>query len=245
MGPLPICVRGTLPWHDEAAVEARLVPELRQKVALWNECFNLRYAAFRVRLAQIAQRNWSQIENAKLTPREEIAPGALLVPVDDDDWFSPELAQQLLPHADARLEGLHWNRYILELPRRGRRFAWGRARRAADTSRHTCGSNNYSIRNLPAFDRAITNHVWASEYFDAHPSRVKRLEASLSVQNRNFASRSGLGGHKKLVITREELLERFRRHRSLYEGLRLPPEVAWAQPYVTSMAELMDSIRLK
>ena len=245
MGPLPICVRATLPWHDEAAATAALLPELRQKVALWNDCFSLRYAAFRVRLIEIAQENWSRIENAKLVPREEIAPGALLVPVDDDDWFAPGLAQHLLAERDAPIEGLHWNRYILELPRRRRHLPWARPRRAADTSRHTCGSNNYAIRNRPDFGRAITNHVWASEWFDAHPGRVKRLAASLSVQNRNFASHSGLGGKQKFEITREELVERFRRHRKLYHRLRLPPEVAWAQPHVAAMAELMDAIQLR
>lgn len=245
MGPLPICVRSTLPWHDEAAVAAALVPELRQKVAVWNECFSLRYAAFRVRLTEIARENWSRIENAKLTRLEVIAPGALLVPVDDDDWFSPDLAHQLLADPAARVEGFHWSRYILELPRRRRRFPWSRPRRAADTSRHTCGSNNYAIRNRPELGKAITNHVWASEWFDAHPGRVKRLAASLSVQNRNFASRSGLGGHRRLEITRDELIERFRRHRSLYDRLRLPPEIAWAQPHVAAMAELMRAIQLR
>ena len=245
MGPLPICVRSTLPWHDEAAAGAALVPELRQKVALWNECFSLRYAAFRVRLIEIAQRNWSRIENAKLVRREELAPGALLVPVDDDDWFAPDLAQHVLAADAPPLEGLHWKRYILELPRHSRRLPWLRARRPPDTSPHTCGSNNYAIRNLPGLARGITNHVWASEHFDAHPARVKHVDASLSVQNRNLASRSGLGGQRRLEITRDELIERFRRHRSLYDRLRLPPEVAWAQGCVAEMAELMGSIHLR
>ena len=244
MEPLRICVRATLPWHDEAAIEPVLIPQLRQKVALWNEIFSLRYAAFRVRLMQIAQESWSRVENAQVTRREEIPPGALLVPVDDDDWFSPHLAHHLLADSAACFQGLHWNRYILELPRRSARWPWARQRRAADTSRHTCGSNNYAIRNLPELGRAVTSHVWASEHFDAHPLRFKRLDASLSVQNRNFASRSGLG-ERKLEISRGELIERFRRHRRLYDRLQLPPEVAWAQPYVASMAELMHSIRLR
>ena len=244
MEPLHICVRSTLPWHDEPAAMARLVPELRQKVELWNESFDLRYAAFRVRLAQIAQENWSRVANAQLSRRDEVPPGALLVPVDDDDWFAPDLAHHLLAEPMARFQGLHWNRYILELPRRRRRWPFARQRRAADTSRHTCGSNNYAIRNLPELARAITNHVWASEHFDAHPLRFKRLDASLSVQNRNLASRSGLGGQQP-TISREALIERFRRHRKLYDRLRLPPEVAWAQPYVAAMAELMHSIRMR
>lgn len=245
MGPLPICVRASLPWRDEAAATARLAPELRQKVALWNQTFSLSYAGFRVQLTEIAQRNWSRVEGAKLVRRDELAPGALFVPVDDDDWFAPDLAQRLLAVDAEPFQGLHWSRYILELPRRRRRFAWRRSRRAPDTSPYTCGSNNYAIRNLPELAQGITNHVWASEYFDAHPSRLKRVDASLSVQNRNLASRSGLGGHRQPEISRAALIERFRRHRTLYDRLRLPPEVAWAQPCVAEMAELMRSIRVR
>ena len=245
MAPLPICIRAGLPWHDEAAATAGLLPELRQKVVVWNECFSLRYAPFRARLVEIARENWSRIENAQPMRPEDVAAGTLLVPVDDDDWFAPDLASHLLPEQETPFEGLHWDRYILELPRRPRRFPWRRQRRAADTSRHTCGSNNYAIRHRPEFARGITNHVWASEWFDAHPGRVKRLAASLSVQNRNLASRSGLGGQKRLEITHAALIERFRRHRKLYHRLRLPPEVAWAQPHVAAMAELMDAIQLR
>jgi hypothetical protein len=241
---LHICVRSTLPWHDEAAVGAALAPELRQKVELWNACFSMRYAAFRVRLKEIAQENLARVENAKISRREEIPEGAWVAPVDDDDWFAPDLAQRLLAHAEPGLHGFHWSRYVLELPRRPRRWPWQRARRPADTSPHTCGSNNYAVRNLAEISRAGTNHVWASDYFDANLMRVKRVEASLSLQNRNLSSRSGLGGRSP-TITRKALLERFRRHRRFYDRLRLPPDLAWAQPHVGAMAELMRSIRLR
>ena len=111
---LHICVRRTLPWHDEAAVAATLAPLMRPRVELWNATFNLSYAAFRHRLNLIARENWSRIEHARLTPLGEIPPGALVVPVDDDDWFSPELGRRLLAERKPSLHGYHWNRYILE-----------------------------------------------------------------------------------------------------------------------------------
>ena len=83
VAPLPICIRAGLPWHDEAAATAGLLPELRQKVVVWNECFSLRYAPFRARLVEIARENWSRIENAQPMRPEDVAAGTLLVPVDD------------------------------------------------------------------------------------------------------------------------------------------------------------------
>jgi hypothetical protein len=46
-------------------------------------------------------------------------------------------------------------------------------------------------------------------------------------------------------LTRDDLIREFQKYRSLYARLRLPREVAWAQPCVTAMAELMHELRPK
>ncbi|HEY8154291.1 MAG TPA: hypothetical protein VII72_09210 [Myxococcota bacterium] len=256
MEPLHICVRRTLPWDDEEAVAAALDPAARPMVELWNATFNLRYPAFRSRLTRIARESWSRIEDAKLTPRAELPPGALVAPVDDDDWFSPEIASRLLAERHPSRQGFHWNRYIVEAPRRRRRWPWARSRRAADTSRYTCGSNNYAVRNLPALSAALGGHVVASRVFDANPGLVRHLDASLSIQSRSLASQSAFEmsgrrarkstpGQPAPEPTRDVLLGMYRSHRGFYDHLRLPSEVAWAQPYVAAMAELMHELRLK
>ncbi|HEY8156322.1 MAG TPA: hypothetical protein VII72_19485 [Myxococcota bacterium] len=244
MEPLHICIRGGLAWHDEAAVAAALLPFLRPKVELWNATFELPYAGFRVRLARIARENLSRVENAKITLPEALPPGALVVPLDDDDWLSPEIGARLLAEQAGSPQGYHWNRYLLEAPRRPRRFPWARERRWADTSPHTCGSNNYAIRNLPELAMGIQSHTRASAFFDANPGRVKRLDAWLSLQNRTLASRSMLGEGDR-PLTRDALIEKFRRYRSLYDRTRLPRELAWAQPSLIAMMELMHELRLK
>jgi hypothetical protein len=244
---LHICVRRTLPWHDEAAVAASLDPIVRGKVELWNATFQLTYAAFRHRMTQIARENWSRVEHAQLTPREQIPPGALVAPVDDDDWFSPEMGRRLLAERSTSLHGYHWNRYLLETPRRPRRWPFARSRRATDTSRYTCSSNNYAVVNLPELELAIGSHVAASRIFDARPGRVKHVAASLSLQCRNLASRSALGNGLRFAqpgappppFSPETLIEKLRRQREFYDRLRLPPEVAWAEPSAAAVAELL------
>jgi hypothetical protein len=250
---LYICVRRTLPWHDEAAVSAALAPQMRATVDLWNATFELSYAAFRHRLTLIARENWSRIEHTRLTPLDQIPPGALVVPVDDDDWFSPELGRRLLAEQDPSLHGYHWNRYILEPPRHLRRWPWKRARRASDTSQYTCGSNNYAVVNVPELTAAIRSHVNASAIFDAGACRVKHVDASLSLQCRNLASRTVLGadflrrasGAGPGTLLREDLIERLRRQQGLYRRLRLPREVAWAEPSALAMAGLLRELRPK
>ena len=175
------------------------------------------------------------------------------MPVDDDDWFSPEIGRRLLAAREPSLHGYHWNRYILETPRRPGRWPWARRRRATDTSRYTCASNNYAIVNVPELTAAIGSHVTASEVFDAGPSRVKHVAASLSLQCRNLASRSTLRTGRRWAkqgthpppLSREDLIGIFRSQRALYERLRLPREVAWAQPSALAMTELMRELRLQ
>jgi hypothetical protein len=241
---LHVCVRRALAWHDEAAVEATLDDSLRPKVALWNATFDLSYARFRLRLWEITRRNLAAVENAKLARVEDVPPGAWLVPLDDDDWLAPQLTSRLAPELDPHLLGLTWDRYILELPRHLRRFPWPRRRSPVDSSSYTCGSNNYALRRLPELADGIRSHVRASELFDASPARVRHVPASLSLQNRNLASRSALRFGRQ-ALTREELVRRLRRHRRFYAGVRLPPELAWAVPCVDAMAELMHAIRVR
>ena len=248
-----ICVRRTLPWHDEAAVAASLDPIVRSRVELWNHIFKVSYAAFRHRMTQIAQQNWSRVEQAQVTALEQIPPGALVAPVDDDDWFSPELGRRLLAERSASLHGYHWNRYVLETPRRPRRWPFARPRRSTDTSRYTCSSNNYAVSNLPELKPAIESHVAASRMFDACPGRVKHVDASLSLQCRSLASSSVLSGERRAMspraalapLTHDGLIAMLRGLRRFYDRLRLPPEVAWAEPSAAAVAELLREMRLK
>ena len=249
---LHICVRRTLPWHDEAAVAARLRPNMHSQVELWNATFNVSYAAFRHRMTQIARENWSRVEGAQLTPLDQVPPGALVAPVDDDDWFSPEVGRRLLAERSSSLQGYHWNRYVLETPRHPRRWPFARPHRATDTSRYICSSNNYAVVNLPELKPAIGSHVAASRIFDAGPRRVKHVAASLSLQCRNLASRSALGSGRRSTtpgatppLSREGLIEKLRRQREFYARLRLPSEVAWAEPCAAAVAELLREMRLK
>jgi hypothetical protein len=225
---------------------------MRTTVALWNATFNVTYAAFRHRMTQIARANWRRIEHTRLTPLEQIPPGALVAPVDDDDWFSPEIGRRLLAERSASLHGYHWNRYLLEPPRRPRRWPFARPRRARDTSAYTCSSNNYAVVNLPELKPAIDSHLKADEIFTAGLGRVKHVDASLSLQCRNLASTSALSSRHLPTpagvgppLTRQGLIEKLQRQRAFYDRLRLPPEVAWAESSAAAVAELLREMRLK
>jgi hypothetical protein len=111
-----IWVRATADWSDEAAVNAQLPPAFAGKVALWNRTFSIPYHRFRHRLCEIAARNHAAIAGAVRAGWDEIPDGALVVPVDDDDWFAPDLAARLTAAWRPGVEGIHWARDFLQVP---------------------------------------------------------------------------------------------------------------------------------
>jgi len=250
MTPCPeivICVRETLDWQDEAAVVAGMLAKFRPKYEAWNDRFNVPYHVFRHRVTEIARENLRRVEGARVVGPDSVPTGALVVPVDDDDWFHPELARHLRDAWEPEKRGYTWERRALEappernplrwLPPRGRRLL-----RQADHSVYTCGTNNYAVVNVAGWGDQIASHSAASEFFDAQPERVRHIPRALSLHNRNFSSRTvlGVGGGP---ISWRRVMRRFRRYRRLYRHARLPAELAWANPYFERMEALMDELQ--
>ena len=238
-----VCVRRTLEWSDEALVAERLRPDFRAKFDTWNATFDLPYAAFRQRLKEIAQLNLSRVESAALTLLEEVPPGELIIPVDDDDWFAPNVAHEIRRASEPGRVGYHWMRQVISPSRRRRKFRI-RLRRKKLGGRYSCATNNYAVVNTPELAPLTLNHKGASEYFDAHPTQVARIPKTLAIQNRNVASQTALAWRRPR-IARDELIEVFHRYRDIYATWKLRPELNWAQPCVDRMAELMEEIRIR
>lgn len=247
-GTIYICVRKTLDWSDEALVRSQIRPRFRPKLDTWNATLDPPYHRFRQRLKELAELNHSRVEGATRADFDQVPPGALVVPVDDDDWFAPDLSQRLLSAYDPALDGYHWRRELIEPPRRAevrrRRWRWLRPWRPIRRDHYTCLTNNYALRSQPEFAPLALSHKRASEHFDAHPSRVRFVAATLGIQNRNMASQTSLTW-KRPHIDRDELVAVYQRYRDLYAGWKLAPELSWARPYVDGMAELMAQVRVR
>ena len=245
-----IWVRATLDWKDEALVAARLYPKFRQKVAMWNATFAMPYHAFRQRLKEIAAANLARVERAKIVALDEVPAGALVVPVDDDDWFAPDLCQRLEQAFEPGLSGYYWIRNMLEAPEPKQTLkGWLRARQPlvlgpnARQGRHICGTNNYAVANDPGMHEVAKGHMAACRFFDENPARVKRLPLTLSLQNRNLSSRTALAWQRP-TISREELLRAHRRYCRLYSRVQLAEGLAWAASYIDEVGELTRELTL-
>ncbi|MDX1564249.1 MAG: hypothetical protein R3236_02530 [Phycisphaeraceae bacterium] len=243
---LYIVVRKTIDWKNAEAVERKLIEGFRPTLELWNRTFSIPYHLFRARLKHIAQENLSRVQRAVLAPLDRVPDGAIVVPVDDDDWFSEDLVARIREAYRDSVRGYYWERAVLEA-RPGRVFRkwFGKGSRSfdqADHSRYTCGTNNYAVVNKEDWRNLALHHVQASRQFDAHGDRVQALPGMLGIQNRNLASQTVLRGRHGL-IGRGRLLRRYRRYRQFYQRVHLPAALEWAQPYVQMMSELMDELK--
>ena len=238
-----VCVRSTLDWRDGALVQARILPGFRPKLDAWNATFDMPYHLFRQRLRDIARLNLSRVEGAMCAAVEDVAPGQVIVPIDDDDWLAPDLASHLIEAYEPSVRGYLWSSHVIELPRRIPGSLRRLARFLGRRDRHLCKTNNYAVVSEPTLRPFVFSHVKASHYFTANPSDVKRVPGVLAIQNRTLASQTVLGWDRP-SISRDELVALLRRYRGLYSSWRLRAEAAWARPYVDMMAGLMEEIHV-
>jgi hypothetical protein len=242
---LYLWIRATASWSDERAFRAQLDPAFASKVEVWNDTFDVPYHRFRDQVRQIARLNLSRVEHAKVSSWEEIPDGALVAPVDDDDWFAPDLARALEGAHDPQAIGYLWPSSFLEVPIDfGHRvFLLRRALFPSTPPRWLCSTNSYAAVKRPDTELVLRKHTVASERFGSEPLRVRRIDRRLSIMNRTLASQTSLG-FLRPTIRRSELLRKARRYRALYAA-PVGPELAWCRPYVRMMAELMQRLRVK
>jgi len=249
-----VVVRRTTDWGNEAVFRAQLPENMRAGVAVWNATFDMPYHLFRRELKRIAEINLSRVQNARCLPLEEVPPGALAVPVDDDDWFSPDLARVLEAGFPSERSGGYWPSRFLEVPISfahqvglmlpgsfvTQLFLIRRAIFPSARPKWLCMTNNYAVRMGPETAPLLLSHVLATQWFLAHPSAIQRIEQPLSLMNRSLASMTQLWSRPSRAL----LLRKFRRYQTLY-AKPPPAEVAWCEPYVAMMRHLTAELRVR
>ncbi len=244
-----ICVRETTDWSDEAVFRAQLPALFTSTIELWNGTFNIPYHLFRHRLREIARINLAAVRNAVCMDWNNVPAGELVLPVDDDDWFSDEVGLLLEQARDAApnaaLDAYRWESSFLEVPiNLGHQLYLIKRRLLHTAPKWICTTNNYAIVKALDRDLVFRSHVKASGWFHQHPEKFGLLDARLSLMNRTLASRTSL----RLMpppdfrqISRATLLRKYRQYKELYA--RPPgPGLEWSRPYLRMMEALMREL---
>jgi len=238
-------VRATLPFDDERAFQARLRPDRRESVERWDATFDMPWRIFRLRLREIARANLAEVEGAVCATWDEIPEGALVLPVDDDDWFRPDVATVVERAVGPGVTGVRWRSSFLEVPTDWR-HQLGIWRRYVQGPRpdFLCTTNNYALFASEASKELLVSHLKASRWVGGQPrGSVPFLRERLSLMNRTIASDTSLRPSRREIGARA-LRRKLRRYRRLYDQ-PLPPSLAWAQPYADRVGELMGELELR
>ena len=111
-----IWVRKPVEWEDEGRFLSQVPPDFRRRVELWNETFTIPFHVFRAEVRRIARLNHLAVRGAVCCVWEDIPPGAIVLPVDDDDWFAPDIGDVLAQHWDHAAPVFRWPPSFLEVP---------------------------------------------------------------------------------------------------------------------------------
>jgi len=241
-----IWLRATTAWEDEAVFNAQMPAGFDQKVSLWNRTFNIPYHLFRHRVRQIAQLNHAQVKRACFACWEDIPDGALVVPVDDDDWLAPTLCEALEGACRAGTEGYYWPSSFLEVPIDWRHDIGKAVRELLPFfgPKWFCNTNSYAMVKSESAKPLCTDHVRASAWFKAHrKTGALRIGQRLSLMNRTLASQTSLA-YKRPPFAKTRLVLSYSRYRRLYhKAVRTGLE--WSKPYQVMMADLMSELHLR
>lgn len=240
-----VWIRGTVDWSDEEAFWAQVPDRFRPRAELWNATFRMPFHVFRKRVREIAALNQSRVRDVIYAEWDQIPDGARVVPVDDDDWFSPALAETLESKWGTGL-GVRWTPRWIGVPADLGHYVYLVRRGLLPFTRPhwTCETNNYAIVKTPDNREMFEHHLAASQWFDGPGrERVTMISDRLSVHNRNLGSQTSLRPTKRRgELTAARLRRRLGRHKLLYRRPRWQRTPQWARPYVAMMAELMDEL---
>lgn len=238
-----LCVRTSVDWADEAAYRRHLWPDMLPKVGVWDATFRLSWREFRVTTAALARENLAEVDGARITAWDDVPEGDLVLPVDDDDWFAPDILKRLASVDVGRPDGVVWTQSTLEVPiNLGHRlFLFRRRLQPSLLPRWFCATNNYAVRKGPMDLEAWQNHMRADARFRGNPG-IPFIARRLSLHNRTLASATSMGWRQPTVSARTLLAKR-RAYLRLYTGYRPPTEdLAWALPYIARMRGLMERL---
>ena len=74
---------------------------VQNMIKTWNFCFNMKYIDFRIKLRNIAFRTFEKNDFDEIIPYfnmkkyNTLKKGTLVIPIDEDDWLSPNLTKTL------------------------------------------------------------------------------------------------------------------------------------------------------
>ena len=251
-----VIVRQTLDW-ERATSDDLLDDFARETARTWKRTFNDSYSYFtcRARIKAIARESLEllagdvQVHDAATFPFLALQPDDVVLPCDDDDWYHPEVIEQVAAASPLRsgllmwpdaVYGYHRERFHLERP-------YFRPLDEPAVS-GPVKTNNYAFSGRLAQEHhAVWGHGSIVRYVQETRPAFDRIDRPLSLVNRHPCSytvwKYALRGIRP-ADGADALRRLIARYTSLAVG-DIQPEFRWALPYIERMHELFRGVSCK
>lgn len=245
---LIICVRNTTDWRNSRLQDIAYPKTIWQNPnrdieyaqSVWNSLTQKAdYCGVRARLKNLSMSNWAEVHSLRmivditdmsvpnfLESLDCVFDSYLLLPTDDDDWFSPDVLKCLQGHLGS--ECIHWRGMCYDIVHRGKIRDY--------TSDRYPISNSYGITNIgmrllkPADqERILRNHALFYEIWEEYGIKPKFVNECLSLYNLHSASIGYLMNCKIHPLCTRELPV-------------LPSGLRWAESYLGRMNEIHNEL---
>jgi hypothetical protein len=218
---------------------------------VWNKFFSIDFFSYRKSIVEIAKDNLKNTDCKILKEYTEYCrwykydtEDSILVPVDDDDWFSPQL-KDIANHFDDQTDVVVWPEVVFY-----------------STTNHYCnisknykfGSNNWAVKKsfLKKLDAKTARHLVLLSHkhtenfmkYNVSENRIKKLNNFYSVHIKHLG---GLNFLKNLIQLnnfetdiKKIYLDKIYLNKSYFNK-----ELEWTDPFVNKVFELNRKIRNK
>lgn len=231
---------------------------LYEAIQIWNQTFAMSYFEYRQRLREIAWDTWLKIEGLDGIIRNRhgaigscLPSGTILLPVDEDDWFSPQAANTLKAAFSEEIDIYSWNdaafRPVAMQNYPDHSLPLLRLRNRVQEGEYA--TNGYAVHLL---DQKVINTAWHNDLL-MHHTAVKgivdtrqlvsrHLADTLSLEHKSLASCSNM----RWIYSVEDLI---RNRSDLVRPVSIvPTPLSWAEAPLQDTCklnrELMASLRI-
>lgn len=219
-------------------------------IRLWNRTFSMSYFEYRQRLKEIAELSWTRIRNLDLVLRRPDLSAILdsldeyiVLPVDDDDWFHPDIADVLRRRWRPSVDAFHWPDGLYRPVPFQERF---------DQSAHQIrlilrklhadfATNGYALTRTglskckaPLRGRVLAFHWAAGKTYRQDGFECCLVDRPLSASNKSLASRTNL----QSLVDRSHLLRNV--PHLMRRTTDIPQSLHWTREYIA----LTESLNL-
>jgi len=234
---------------DEArSIAVNVRAKMSTAIEQWESSFDFSFFEYRQRLKEIAEANWARLDRVHaIIKGDSMLPviwdmdDSIVIPVDDDDWFAPELSTRLLEREsqlESRFESppvYRWEFGQFDVVGADKK---GRPKWDHHQEETPFGTNGYALSSLalsalgpPSQRRALVTHFAAHRLLEPLNHTIVNLPEILSVSFKTFGSQMVLRrfSHDQLQARALELAT---------QRLFVPAAIRWAKDSLQALHQL-------